>query len=79
MDAALAARPDDWRAHYNYACLLALNDESEAAITELQRAYELEPKEVGDYAGGDSDLDSIRDDPRVSAIAGQTDAGGESA
>ncbi len=79
MDAALGARPDDWRAHYNYACLLALNDESEAAITELQRAYELEPKEVGDYAGGDSDLDSIRDDPRVSAIAGQADAGGESA
>jgi len=79
MDSALAARPDDWRAHYNYACLLALNDEPEAAISELQRAYELEPKEVGDYAGGDSDLDSIRDDPRVSAIAGQTDAGGESA
>ncbi len=79
MDAALAARPDDWRAHYNYACLLALNDEPEAAITELQRAYELEPKEVGDYAGRDSDLDSIRDDPRVSAIAGQADAGGESA
>ena len=79
MDAALAARPDDWRAHYNYACLLALNDEPEAAITELQRAYELEPKEVGDYAGRDSDLDSIRDDPRVSAIAGQADAGGEGA
>ena len=79
MDAALAARPDDWRAHYNYACLLALNGEPEAAITELQQAYELEPKEVGDYAGRDSDLDSIRDDPRVSAIAGQTDAGGESA
>ena len=79
MDAALAARPDDWRAHYNYACLLALNDEPEAAITELQRAYELEPKEVGDYAGRDSDLDPIRDDPRVSAIAGQANAGGEGA
>ena len=79
MDAALAARPDDWQAHYNYACLLALNDEPEAAIAELQRAYELEPKEVGNYAGGDSDLDSIRDDPRVSAIAGQADAGGEGA
>ena len=79
MDSALAARPDDWRAHYNYACLLALNDEREAAISELQRAYELEPKEVGDYTGRDSDLDSIRDDPRVSAIAGQADAGGEGA
>jgi quercetin dioxygenase-like cupin family protein len=79
MDAALAARPDDWRAHYNYACLLALNDEPEAAIAELLRAHELEPTEVSDYIPRDSDLDSIRDDPRVSAIAGQADAGGESA
>jgi quercetin dioxygenase-like cupin family protein len=77
MDAALAARPDDWRAHYNYACLLALNDDPEAAIAELQRAHELEPGEVSNYARGDSDFDSIRDDPRFSAVAGQADAGGE--
>src|SRR3954470_11231597 len=78
MDAALAARPDDWRGRYNYACLLALNGEPESAIAELQRAYELEPEEVAGYVPRDTDLDSIRDDPRVSAIAGETDAGGES-
>lgn len=79
MDAALAARPDDWRAHYNYACLLALNDDSEAAIAELQRAHELEPEEVSKHAEGDSDFDSIREDPRFSAVAGEANAGGEPA
>ena len=79
MDAALAKRPDDWRAHYNYACLLALNDDPEDALTHLERAFALEPKEVSDYAGRDSDLDSLRDDPRFSAIAGQADARSESA
>src|SRR5262249_54210891 len=79
MDTALAARPDDWRAHYNYSCMLALNGDPEGAIAELQRAHELEPKDVSDYAGRDSDFDSIRDDPRFSAIAGQADAGGETA
>jgi quercetin dioxygenase-like cupin family protein len=79
METALADRPDDWRGHYNYACLLALHDDPETAITELQRAHELEPKEVAEYARGDSDLDSIRDDPRFSAIAGQANSAGESA
>ena len=74
MDAALAARPAAGGS-LHYACLLALNDSGPRRRSrELQRAHELEPKEVGDYAGRDSDLDSIRDDPRVSAIAGQTDA-----
>ena len=70
----VARRPDEWQGHFNYACLLALNGDPRGRRSrELQRAYELDPKEVGDYAGGeDSDLDPIRDDPRVSAIAGQT-------
>lgn len=79
MDAALATRPDDWRAHYNYACLLALNDDPEDALTHLERAFALEPKEVSDYARRDSDLDALREDPRFSAIAGQADARSESA
>jgi quercetin dioxygenase-like cupin family protein len=77
MEAALAARPDDWRGHYNFACLLALNGDPEAAVAELQRAHELEPTEVAQYARKDPDFESIRDDPRYSAIAGEADAGGE--
>ena len=77
MEAAVAARPDDWRAHYNFACLLAVNGDADGAVAELQRAHELEPEEVSKYADGDSDFDSIRDDPRFSAVAGQADAAGE--
>ena len=79
METALAELPDDWRAHFNFACLLALNGEPEAAIEHLQRAYEIEPNEVPEYTRKDPDFDSIRDDPRVSAIAGQADAGSEPA
>ena len=79
MHSALAEWPDDWRAHYNYACLEAVHGDPELAVEALQRAHELEPKEVPGYVREDSDFDSIREDARVSAIAGQTDAGGESA
>jgi quercetin dioxygenase-like cupin family protein len=76
---AVAARAGEWQAHYNFACLEALHGDPDAAIAELQRAHELEPSEVARLAAGDRDFDSIRDDSRVSAIAGQADAAGESA
>jgi quercetin dioxygenase-like cupin family protein len=76
MEAAVAARPDQWQGHYNFACLLATNGDPEGAIGELRRAHELEPGQVAEYARGDSDFDSIRDDPRFSAIAGQAEADG---
>jgi quercetin dioxygenase-like cupin family protein len=79
MRTALAEWPDDWRAHYNYACLEALHGDRELAVAALQRAHELEPAEVAQYARDDSDFDVIRDDPRFSAIAGQANAGGKSA
>jgi quercetin dioxygenase-like cupin family protein len=78
IEGAVAARPDEWQGHYNFACFEALHGDPEAAIAELQRAHELEPAQVSEYARGDSDFDSIREDPRFSAIAGQADGAGES-
>ena len=36
----------------------------DGALTELVRAYEMEPARVREWAENDSDLDSIRTDPR---------------
>ena len=77
IEGAVAARPNEWQGHYNFACFEALHGGQEAAIAELQRAYELEPTQVSEHARGDSDFDSLRGDPRFSAIAGQADAVGE--
>jgi tetratricopeptide (TPR) repeat protein len=64
MDASVAANPDAWQGHYNLACFEALDGRREEAIAALQRAVELAPDKVPDYAADDSDFDSIRDDPR---------------
>jgi tetratricopeptide (TPR) repeat protein len=64
MLAALEAHPDTWQLHYNQACFEALDGRREEALAALQRAIELEPERVAQYAADDSDFDSIRDDPR---------------
>jgi tetratricopeptide (TPR) repeat protein len=69
IDRAVAQRPDEWQGHYNAACFEVLYGDSERGIAYLQRAYELDP-EVAKIAAKDSDFDSVRDDPRVSAITG---------
>ena len=45
----------------------------------LLRAAELDGEAVAGYAPGDSDLDAVRDDPRVSGIAGQAATAGSGA
>jgi quercetin dioxygenase-like cupin family protein len=79
LAASIAEHPDAWQGSYNAACVEARFGEREAAIAHLQRAHELEPGEVARLAAGDSDLDALRDDPRVSAIAGEAPAGGADA
>lgn len=79
LEAALAARPDAWQGQYNAACFEVLHGDPEAGIAHLQRAAELEPKLVAKYVATDSDLAAVRDDPRVSAIAGQAPPGGADA
>jgi quercetin dioxygenase-like cupin family protein len=79
MEAGLAEHPDDWRAHYNFACLEGRAGHKDAALRHLARAAELEPDEVTKLAAGDEDFASLREDERFLAIAGQPDAGSSSA
>jgi quercetin dioxygenase-like cupin family protein len=72
----LERKPDAWQGHYNAACIEARHGDPEAALAHLQRAAELEPKLVPEYARGDSDFDAVRADPRFLAIAGQANPAG---
>jgi tetratricopeptide (TPR) repeat protein len=62
---------------YNLACFRALAGKPDEAVEAFREAYELDPNRVAEWAPGDSDLDSIREE--VSAIAGQPDTAGSSA
>jgi len=68
MQEALEREPDAWQGAYNAACFEALAGETEAALAHLQRAVELDRREVQRYAPDDSDLDSIRNDPRYTEL-----------
>jgi tetratricopeptide (TPR) repeat protein len=72
----LAEHPDSWQGYYNAACLEARAGDKEQAFGHLERAVSLEPEKVREFAANDSDFDSIRDDPRFSAVAGQADSAG---
>jgi hypothetical protein len=56
--------PDSAATHYNLACFKALAGDRDGALTEIVRAYEMEPERVREWAANDSDLDSIRADER---------------
>lgn len=67
---ACAERPDSWAMTYNSACWEALAGNADGAIEHLRRARELNPDEVRKYILEDSDLDSLREDPRFQELAG---------
>ena len=67
---ALDERPDSWAMVYNSACWEALDGNPDAAFEHLRRARELNEAEVRPYLAEDSDLDSLRDDPRWQELAG---------
>jgi hypothetical protein len=62
-----AARPDKAGILYNAACFEALAGRRQAALEHLLAAVALEPETVRGWAAGDSDLDSLRDDPSFPA------------
>jgi hypothetical protein len=56
----LRQHPDHPHLLYQLACFEALAGDEDAALAHLRRSVELDPK-FARYAGGDADLDSIRD------------------
>ena len=66
MQKVLEENPDEWRGYYNAACLEALTNNREGAITHLRRAIELDPQ-AKEYAAKDTDFDRLRDDPEFPA------------
>jgi hypothetical protein len=72
LEAGVAARPDAWQGHYNYACFEARAGDADAAIDRLRTAVELHPQ-AAELARKDEDFDSLRDDQRFLAVAGQAD------
>lgn len=76
LQAGIVANPTAWQGPFNLACIEARLGNREAAFEQLERAAELDPEAVAEYAPNDSDFASIVDDPRFLAVTGQTDADG---
>jgi quercetin dioxygenase-like cupin family protein len=71
MEQQIAQRPDHWGPRYNAACLEALAGNVDAAIEHLRHAKELDAEgQAAQYFREDSDLDSLRDDPRFQELLG---------
>jgi quercetin dioxygenase-like cupin family protein len=69
MEQQIAQRPDHWGPHYNAACLEALSGNTDEALDHLRRAKELDTDgQAAQYFREDSDLDSLRDDPRFQEL-----------
>jgi quercetin dioxygenase-like cupin family protein len=70
IEGAVELRPDEWQGPFNWSCFEMLYGDKEKGIELLQRAYELDPQRVAEAAKKDKDFDTVRDDPRVTAITG---------
>jgi quercetin dioxygenase-like cupin family protein len=66
----VALAPDVWYTHYNAACFEALAGNSDAAFAQLDQAARINTQEVRKWAAHDTDLDSLREDPRFKKVAG---------
>jgi AraC-like protein len=64
----LEAHPESASLHYNLACLEAIQGRRDAALAALRRAVELRA-EVAEWARGDEDFESLREDPEFRAVA----------
>jgi hypothetical protein len=60
--------PEMAATYYNLACFRALAGDPDGALDALERAADMDAEAVRKWAENDSDLDSIRDDPRFTAL-----------
>ncbi len=65
---ALEIKLDYANAFYKKACYLALQNQIDLALENLQQAITLNPDECREVAKTDSELDNIRQDPRFQAL-----------
>lgn len=63
----LQQHPDSAHLHYNRACFAALAGDREAALGHLAKAFTLDAERAAAWSAHDTDLDSLRDDPRFPA------------
>ena len=71
MEQLIAEKPDFWAVHYNAGCFDSLAGDKDAAFAHLRRAKELDADgESAPYFREDTDLDSLRHDPRFQELLG---------
>jgi mannose-6-phosphate isomerase-like protein (cupin superfamily) len=71
MEQLVADRPDYWATSYNAGCWEALAGNADAALEHLRRAKELDSEgQSTQYFLEDTDLDSLRNDPRFGELLG---------
>lgn len=63
-------KPEAWARHYNAGCWEALAGNADAAFAHLRRARDMNEGTAREYFAQDTDLDSLRDDPRWQELAG---------
>jgi mannose-6-phosphate isomerase-like protein (cupin superfamily) len=56
--------PESAATYFNLACFRALADDRDGALGAFERAAGMDPEQARKWAERDTDLDSIRDDPR---------------
>jgi mannose-6-phosphate isomerase-like protein (cupin superfamily) len=71
MAQLIAEQPDYWAVHYNAGCFESLAGNPDSAFEHLRRAKELDTEGASaEYFREDSDLDPLRDDPRLEELLG---------
>ena len=71
MSRLIAENPGYWATTYNAGCFEALAGNADAAFEHLRRAKELDTEgQSAEYFREDSDLNSLRDDPRFQELLG---------